>query len=344
MKNILIILFLISVGCTNTKVKVEKSTEGNQHNTGTEIFVEPIEAFREFIDDGKIHKAKSIIDSLDVNYIDAYGNSFFEQAINKNEELLHYILSNGYHLSDGNKRALFQYTKNDTSLFKTMYLPYIDLNSGVLEKVIRSCDSELLNIILNRGEDFNFSFSLNNEGNTSNYHCSCLLNLCESTSIEMLDRLIDAGMEISVSENQCLLVNTMDEGIPKFATIEFLRELIGRGYLKESKRWSPLVSTCFWNENGAVKFLLENGYNPNWNNSSDMLYFALTRPGDGQGEHISKEQRLTTVDLLMKFGADPKLIVKADFGKGENSMNFVSFAEQWKLENNTDLIKLIDRY
>lgn len=343
---IISILTLLLFACQqpekqDDKVIVQKNEQTNKANTWDNQ-ANPINDFKMLVTEGNIESAKNIISKYGLNYKDEYGRNFFSSSVRVNLSIIEYLLESGYIMNSTDRSELFQATKSDTSLLSSLYLKYNRNKSEISSAVFHNCNAELIKYYL-KTENPDLSKCSYNLPNTLDFHCLCILNHCENNSVELLDIALKAYPNSFPDDNSCIVENWLQD-YPKLADSLLVERLIMHQLIPETTEWSPLISYCKWNKNDIVKMLLKNGYSPNWNNSSNLLYLAITRVGDGFGEHLTKEIRNETVELLLAHGANPELQITIDYGENNEKMNFVEFANSRYSEDNTELFQILNQY
>lgn len=303
---------------------------------------DPILNYKILLQEGNIEQAKAITLKYGVSYEHRNGENFFALAVKKDIALASYLLDIGYKMNVTDERLLFQQVKSDTTLFSSIYLKYVKNSSSISNTIISNCDPDLLKYYITTAKP-DLSKCLNGVSRNIEFNCICNINHCEDKSVDMLRSIISSGIERLNFEQECLVEN-WNQDFPMLSDSNLVVELLVNNLIEETTTWTPLINYCRWNKNNIVQLLLQNGYNPNWNNSSDLLYFAITRVGDGFGEHLTKEIRNQTVELLLRNGANPKLNIKENIGINEKQVNFVEFATNWKFEDNTELVNIVNEY
>ncbi len=341
-----ILLLLIIFGCKEPKDKPNIDMSTNKEHLAEDELInnnyDPIMDYKMQIEEGNIEQAKAISLKYGVNYEHRNGENFFTIATKKDILLASTLLDIGYKMNTTDEHLLFQYVKSDTTLFSNIYLKYVKNSSSITNAIISTCDPKLLKYYITTAKP-DFTKCSYVASNNIEYNCLCNINYCENKSVDMLRSVISGGIVRLNFEKECLVENWIQD-FPMLSDSSLVVELLANNLIDETTKWTPLINYCRWNKNNIVQLLLKNGYNPNWNNSSDLLYFAITRVGDGFGEHLTKEIRNQTVELLLKYGANPMLNIKENIRKNENQMNFVEFANDWKFEDNTELVNIVNEY
>ena len=344
-KAITILVLAISVSCNQT----DKTTKTNiQEAIHSEILneketpVNPILDFRQLIKNGEIENAKNVISKYGVNYKDEYDRNFFSTAVRESAEITGYMLDNGYIMNSTDEYQFFDITKSDTSLFSSLYIKHIKDLPSISSAVFHSCDINLLKYYIEK-ENPDISICSYNLPHMSDFHCWCIINHCEQNSVEILKVLLKYYPNRLPVDKSCIIENWIQD-FPKLADSLLIDKLLESNLIPETEEWTPLISYCRWNQNNIVNLLLKNGFNPNWNNSSNLLYYALTRVGDGFGEGITKEIRNKTVELLLEYGANPELKITVNFDGNNSRINFIDFVKNWTFEDNTELLNILNKY
>lgn len=337
---IILICFVLILGCKNAdkRTAVENISEHPEVPTSEN----PIADFIYYLESNDVEQVKEIVNRHGANYKDGDGKTFFKYSVNKNTEITSYLLQNGYKMDADEQYRLFKSVRSDSSLFSEIYLEHVTDERMVMSTIIQNCDPLLFEYYL-ASTKTDLSKCKLQSSNTSELSCLCLLNHCEERSVEMLRVALSYGKEYFRRERKCLIENWIQD-FPMVSDSSFVAELLAHNVLKETEEWTPLISYCRWNENSIVQMLLENGFDPNWNDSSDLLVLALTRVGDGFGEHLTAEIRNETIALLLKNGANPNLTIKMETKKEGESMSFLDFANAWTGEDNTALMALLNEY
>lgn len=338
----MVVLFM---ACNHSGKQVRTLESQNDHSNEVNKMdhpIDPIVEFKSLIEEGKFEDAISIISKYGVYYKDEYSRGFYTSAVGKSTAVIEYMLKNGYIMNPSERYLLFEMTKSDTTLFSSLYLKYVKDVPDISRAVLQSCDVKLLKYYLETEKPDIAKCSFH-DLNMSDFNCLCLINHCEVNSIEIIDVLLRYNRNNFKLDNECLVENWIQD-FPKLADSTLVEKLIKNELIPETENWTPLSTYCTWNENGIVEMLLKRGYSPNWNNSSNLLYYALTRAGDGLGEHLTKEIRNRTVEILLTYGASPELDISIDVDGNNTKMNFIDFAHNWKFEDNTELLKILDKY
>lgn len=344
MKKVLaLFVFCLLIACkqdgNHAEISVAQENNHSQELDKSIIPVNPVVELNALIEAGEIEQAKTAISKYGVNYKDEYGETFFSSVVGKNVELVEYLLDKGYLMNADDKYRLYKMVKSDTILFANLYLKHIDDIPEISNAVFQSCEVELLEYYLKtvKPDISKCSFVYKD---MSDINCLCMVNHCEESSVDVMEVLLRYDLINPSRDHSCIIENWI-QGFPQLADSVLVDKLVKSDLIPETEEWTPLITYCKWNRNSIVEELLKKGYNPNWNNSSDLLYHALTRPGDGFGEHLTKEIRTETIKLLLAYGANPELDISIDFDGKQSNLSFVEFVDNWKLDDNTDLIELL---
>jgi len=333
-------------GCKNPEQKsngnvITSNNQSTSHKGINEAY-DPIKDYQMQIDNGNTEGVKALWLKYGTNFKGPNGESFFSLPTMKAGAFASSLLESGYKMNSSDEHLLFHSTKVDTVRFSNIYLKYVKDYNSVISSLISNCDPILLNYYL-RSANLNYIKKSANDSTNSGLNYICDINHCEGNSVDMLKNLISSGLEINLKDEECLVEN-WNQDFPMLSDSSLVAELLQNEMIKETATWTPLINYCRWNQDNIVEMLLKKGYDPNWNNSSDLLYFAITRVGDGFGEHLTKEIRNQTVELLLKSGANPHLKIKEQIEVDGEQIDFVEFASKWKFEDNTELVNIVNEY
>jgi len=346
MKTYSLLFLILLISCSDKKEEQIKKasafdlTTADMNARNNTNIRKVIYRFSENLKSDNIESNKSLIDSFPAFSNNHLLDNLFTQSMwSKNNELIHYFLSKGYQPINDHVNTLAKSYTSDTTLFQVELFKKIKEKDQFYFHALSDCNLEQFEFLLDNTQnefDFDVSYMPHNE----KINLACLSRSCTSKMIEILALLNSKGFKIHEQHYDCLLESPF-EGIPDFLSIELIKKLIDNGAFLESKTWSPLNGVATWNENNLLEFFLKEGYNPNRNSCSEILFLAATRPGDGFGEHILPKQNLDAIKLLLTYGANPDLPLCFEIEDNPN-LTFRDFIKTNTSTLNSDILQLME--
>lgn len=180
--------------------------------------------------------------------------------------------------------------------------------------------------------------------NFREFQLAVINNISVSHSMILTSRSLEKPGKVLFDDEHCMIISTIDYDLKLFkdklvdlvkasrdGDITLISNLARLGYdlnERNSNGWTPLITASYHGQSEVVKFLLENGAQPDlndWNGTTPLMYAQL---------FAKKSMDTRIFDLLLDFGANPWV---TDF-EGLNLHDHIV-----KITNSDLAIKLINK-
>lgn len=185
------------------------------------------DTYYDFLKNNQTDSLKSLINKYGIDLKDFKGRSFYNLCLNySNSKCIHHLLDAGYKAKEEEIYETIRKIDNDTILANKLIISNGRINyDKIFTQAIYNCDIQLLQYLIQREIKPKSITYIDMDGEEHEESTFCFIKNCKN-SIQILNLLLSNGLSISPKEYQCLLSNSIEDGIPSFATNDFLLELI----------------------------------------------------------------------------------------------------------------------